>query len=442
MLFRSRAESSQSAAVALDVVSTDSLDRAGITSTAQLTTIVPALQISNGGAGSQSYYLRGVGNSTPTSLVDPGVAFNVDGVYIGRPTSVRNTFFDLERVEVLKGPQGTLYGRNSTGGAINVLPAKPEIGTTGGYLTASAGNYDTLGIEGAINLGLTDVSAARIAFTHNRHDGYLSDGTSDENGYAIRAQVLVEPQDNVTIRVAADYSHDGGNGAGSVIAGYLNSFTLAPNNRPLPRKTGYLDPRSDALFAGQYSFVAGRFGEGIDTVPYVDNDYWGFRGEMDVKTSIGVLTAIAAYRQSKLSSLDTGNGIPAQTEQEDHQVSFEARLAGPDEGLIRYLLGAYYFKEQADTNYNFNVQALASFQDINIATESVAAFGRLTIAPTDTFRIVGGIRVTNEKKQFSGRNDVIRVVCTTPGINQCPNAAFFATPAKPFLQDKIGRAHV
>jgi outer membrane cobalamin receptor len=93
-----------------------------------------------------------VGNNTVNAYSDPAIAFNYDGVYIGRPSSTSGMFYDLARVEVLKGPQGTLYGRNATGGAINVIPNRPKLNSTGGEVSAGYGNYNWLTLQGAVNL--------------------------------------------------------------------------------------------------------------------------------------------------------------------------------------------------------------------------------------------------------------------------------------------------
>ncbi len=428
-----RAESSQRAAVPLDVISSDNLERAGVTSAPQLTTLVPALQISQSGAGAQAYHVRGVGTLTSNSYTDPGVAFNVDGVYIGRPTSVRNTFFDLQRVEVLKGPQGTLYGRNATGGAINVIPMLPQIGETSGYIGATFGNYNELGFEGALNLPTSVNSALRISATSENRDGYLSDNTNDADSYAVRAQWLLEPSNEVSIRISGDYSHEGGRGNGAVINGYLDSFTLAPVLGPVERDIGLSDPATSAIFSGLYSFPAGRFGQGVADVPRIDSDFWGVRGEVDWSTSLGDLTVIAAHRESELNNLDFGVGFPAYTDQTDEQSSLEVRLASPDEGMFRWLLGAYYYQEDIESQYNFNVTSLTSFQDLETSTESTAVFGRLTFAPTDALRFVAGVRVTRDEKSFDGVDNVFRVICTNPvfPFNTCAGAPLFPFAADP-----------
>lgn len=156
-----REESSQRAAVAIDVVSGADLVSSGTTNAALLTRIAPSLvveQTSNGNV----IFLRGVGNFSVVPTSDPAVAFNIDNVYIGRPTSTTGSFYDLARIEVLKGPQGTLYGRNATGGAVNIIPEHPHPGENSGYATASYGNYNAFTGEGAINLALGENGAARL----------------------------------------------------------------------------------------------------------------------------------------------------------------------------------------------------------------------------------------------------------------------------------------
>ena len=125
-----RTESLQRAALAVSAVTGDDLAKSGITETANLGKLVPSLVVQPTG-GTTSFFLRGVGTSSQNSFSENAIAFNFNGVYVGRPTAPAGVFYDLERVEVVKGPQGTLYGRNATGGAINVLPKKPELGKFG-----------------------------------------------------------------------------------------------------------------------------------------------------------------------------------------------------------------------------------------------------------------------------------------------------------------------
>ena len=122
-----RVESLQRAAVAVTAVTGDDLINSGITEAANLGRLVPSLVVQPTG-GTTSFFLRGVGTNSQNSFAENAVAFNFNGIYVGRPTAPAGVFYDLERVEVVKGPQGTLYGRNATGGAINVIPKKAEAG--------------------------------------------------------------------------------------------------------------------------------------------------------------------------------------------------------------------------------------------------------------------------------------------------------------------------
>lgn len=211
-----KSENLQKAAIAIASVGGDTLRSAGVVNPAQLTALVPSLQVSNGNGAYANFYIRGVGNFTGNALTESAIAFNYDGVYVARPSSTSGFFYDLERVEVLKGPQGTLYGRNATGGAINVLPRQPQF-EWGGHANASYGNYDAVNLEGAINAPLAPDLAVRLTGIYNRHDGYMKDGTDDQKEYGGRLQLRYEPTSELSILIGADYFHQGGKGPGGTL---------------------------------------------------------------------------------------------------------------------------------------------------------------------------------------------------------------------------------
>ena len=418
-----RSEDVQHAALAVDVVSSQDLGLAGATQATDIASLVPALQISESGNAQQSLYLRGVGTFTANSYSDPAVAFNVDGIAIGRPSSMTGVLYDLNRVEVLKGPQGTLYGRNATGGAINIEPNLPKIGDTSGDLSLTVGNYGEVHPEAAVNLAVTDSSAARLAVTYTRHDAYQSDDTGDANDYAGRAQYLYQFNDALSMRVAGDFAHDGGRGSAGTLVALQNPFTGAFTASPLARDVGFQDPRVSALLANQYSFLSGRFFGPIDGAPLTDNRFWGFLTEITWHNPLGTLTVLPSHRESKLDDFTTSFGFGSIAQESDAQSSLEVRLASDNEGLVRWLLGGYYFHESIDAVYQFNQQALAPIQDLNTGTLSKATFARITIAPVDRFRISAGVRYTDDRKTFDGLSQVLLSACGAASpIPACPAA--------------------
>ncbi|WP_442680890.1 TonB-dependent receptor [Sphingomonas sp. ASY06-1R] len=422
-----RAESSQRAGIPINVVTGAQVANAGITQPSDLSKIVPALNVQDAGGANKTFFLRGVGNFTVNGYSDPAIAVNYDGVYLGRPTSTSGLFYDLERLEVLKGPQGTLYGRNATGGAINVLPAKPKLGQTSGFITGSYGNYDSLNLQGALNLPLSEIAAVRVSGTVVNRDGYLSDGTSDEQTEAVRGQLLIKPSSDITIRVGGDYSHSGGKGVGSSYAGkyalnfQTGAYAFVPSG--LDKSVGLFDPVAQAYRQTLFLGVAGRNAAPLDDDIYQDNKFYGFNGELNWDTDVGTLTVIPAWRKAKL---DYKFGAPAfigYIQEDDEQFSLEARFAGKRIGMFDYILGAYYYDESNKGNYTFAQQALNTYQDFRAKTKSWALFGRVTANLTDRLRLIGGLRYTGDKKRFDGQADVLVVVCTATnqfGVPNCP----------------------
>ena len=197
-----REENLQHAAVAVTALTGDQLQGSGTLHQQDLTQLVPALQVATAAGPYPLFYLRGVGNFNGNAFSDSAVAVNVDGIYISRPSSTAGLFYDLSRVEVLKGPQGTLYGRNATGGAVNVITNKPTA-DFGGEGTIDIGNHGTKNFSGEVHGALTSTLDARLAVQSTQHDGYMSDGTDDDRGRAGRLQFKFTPNDTLTLNTSA-----------------------------------------------------------------------------------------------------------------------------------------------------------------------------------------------------------------------------------------------
>ncbi len=412
-----RAENLQRAAVAVSVVGADSLARANVTQAAQLTSLVPALQVAASGA-TNLFYLRGVGTFAVNAFSDPAIAFNYDGVYVGRPSATTGVFYDVERVEVLKGPQGTLYGRNATGGAINALPVKPIIGETSGQFSATLGNYDALIMQGAANFGISDAAALRVAGIYSKHDGYLSDGTMDEDGRGGRVQLLLEPSSDLSIRISSDYFESGGRGGGASVAAIRNPFTGQISPSPLGRNVGVFDPRLQPIFASQFNFQVGRTLGPIQPGPGQDSTFWGANAEVNWTTDLGTLTFVPAFRNARLKARNAAPSFYSDFDEDTDQYSLELRFASPDEGALRYLLGGFYYEEESLVRDSFHQQALANFISGTLKTRSAAIFGRLTWHVSESLRLTGGLRYTDDRKSIDGSANTFINVCRAPA---CPN---------------------
>ena len=425
-------ESAQKAPIAIAVVKPEELTRVNVTRAEDLSRVVPALVATSSGGANTTFFLRGVGNTTVNSYSDPAISFNYDGVYIGRPNSTQGFLFDLQRVEVLKGPQGTLYGRNATGGAINVIPKRPEIGVLGGEFQASYGNYNTYQSQGALNVPIGEHGAFRLSGFSSSHDGYLSDGTGDQKQYSIRGQVLAELTPNLTTRVSADVTHQGGIGAGSFSYGTYafsapaNAYVFTPTPQLGPT-VGVHDPLTEAFVQTRFIAQAGKNSEATGSYPSLDATAWGVTNETNWTTGAGTLTVQAAYRESTIHSLSTTSNFRGFFQDEkNNQVTLEARFAGKIGTAVDYLLGAFLFDESISSKAAINQITSLPIQNYQTGTNSKAGFARLAVHATDTITLTAAGRYTDDYKRMNGLSDVYTFNCGNPNVpvntNRCPNA--------------------
>jgi iron complex outermembrane recepter protein len=398
-------ESLQKAGIAIDAVGADALEDRGITSATDLTKAVPALSIPAAAGTIASVFLRGVGNITTSSYNDPAVTPNYDGVVLGRGGGVFGAaFYDLQRVEVLKGPQGILYGRNATGGAINIIPARPELGKTGAGFNLGYGNFEAISGDAHVNLAMGENSALRVAGSWLEHDGYNRDGSDDAKRGSVRAQFLYQPSSDLSLRLAADYTDVGGVGVGG---NYIGSFLPGPTGYTfVPSGLNINEGFNSAASNAYRQTVLGAPGFGflqpMNAPQKTDSVYWGVNAELNLTTGIGKLTVIPAYRKSKDRTFFYGPGFNTGNTNEDiKQFSLETRLAGAA-GSIDYVVGAFYFNEKIKANNQYNQEFVLPILAFGHKTESWAAFGQLTANLGDKFRLIGGARYTHDNKSIDG----------------------------------------
>lgn len=407
-----RSENLQRAAISVSAVTAEALVDKGVSDVTQLSTMVPALQVGASYGGGSQFTLRGIGNVVLNLNSDTAVVTNVDGVPIGRATSIQGLFYDLERVEVLKGPQGTLYGRNATGGAINIITAKPRYGETSGFLNGSYGNYNAINLAAAINVPLGERTAVRLAGSVNQHDGYYSDGSGDERIRAFRGTIKTDLTDNVTLTFGGDYSTQTGIGFGA---------TIAINDKD--SRIGIQDPRSSAIYAGTLAAPAFSFLSPLTALrPRQNNSMWGIYANLDIETSIGTLTILPSLRRTHIDFETVASGFYTATDERDKQETVEVRLVSPNENRLQYIVGGFYMKESNVARVGFNQQYFGAYGTFAPSSRAFAGYARLTYKVTPEFRISLAGRYTTDKR--STTSDV------TSGLTLCP-PALATTPPNP-----------
>lgn len=382
-------ETAQRTPLILSVISADDLK--GISDVRQLQSLNPGLQVASGGGFTQTF-IRGVGSAVVVAGQESAIAYSADGVFLFTPSMAAPLMYDIERIEVLKGPQGTLYGRNATGGAINIITSGAKLGKVEGFVEGEIGNFDRWRATGAVNLPITDTLAVRFAGQHVEHGGYLSDGTDDQDLTSGRVRVRWEPSSAVTLTIGADVSTQRGNGPGS---------SLNPNPTNDKWLGGY-DPRADTgpFFTGGTSL----FSLPPNPAPYLKNDQWSVNAQLDVDIGFATLTILPAYRHEKADYLDYVPGFQDKQFNTTDEKTIEVRLANRSDRL-KWVLGGYYIKNDQS---NFSQVRQELFGTSFLANQgfdlnSYAFFGEATFSVSDQLRLIGGLRYTHEKTSTSGR---------------------------------------
>lgn len=376
----------QKVPVAISTFSGEQLARAGVTDVQQLNKLIPGVRVEQAGGGNASFFIRGIGSTVLNAFGDPANAFSVDGVYFSRPSGPGATLYDVARIEVLKGPQGTLYGRNATGGAFNIITNRPSQERSAD-MSFEAGNYHSIRANAAVNLPLSDTLALRVAGQATTRRGYFSDGYDDDDVKAARVSLLWNPNDAWSIFLSADYAHTGGMGAGTIAVGpgaTLTSRYVVPGS---PR-VGPSDPRvrsyaNAAALAGAPILlnVPGNtlcLGARLPTggaiplcsyplgVPgarpdgFVDNDNFGGNITLEYDAGFATLTTIGGYRGTKTNGRYY-IGPSGQAQQGDvDQYSAELRLASNDHGqALKWIVGGFYLNERQNFRGQFDSDNLA-----------------------------------------------------------------------------------
>lgn len=417
-----RSQSAQRAAISVDAVGAEELADVG-SSPADLSKIVPSIQFNQPANVYPQTSIRGVGNATLNPATDSTVGFNYDGVPITRVAGSIGLYYDLQRVEVLKGPQGTLYGRNQTGGTVNIIPNLPILNDTSGNLTVEAGNFNLRRASGAVNFPLGDQAAVRAAFNIIDRDGFYNSGLSDDVGQSGRVILRVEPRDDLTFQLGFDYHHQGGKGGGTTL---LNSTFDGTRAGPPP----YRQYTTDGQPLGGNAWIdVNERCDGVDRSPTstgsLDWDDWfyttganspcrkdsrrddtlyGLTGLAEWEIGGGTLTVIPALRVTELDSLTAG-GTNLLNKEDTDAKTLELRYASNDDGAFSYIVGAFVLDESVNSNFQIAINYPNNspvVQSIQTTTKSYAAFAAARYSVTDSLRLTAGVRYTHDDKTFGG----------------------------------------
>ncbi len=402
-----KTEDLQKASVAVDVVGSEQLANSGVKNVVDLQDIVPTVRFI--AADQMTVQIRGLGTINDNPGVSSSVGYAQDGVYLTHPPAVTPVLIDLQRVEVLLGPQGTLYGRNTNGGVINFISRDPTTDKVSGFIKVGAGNYSAFSSEGALNLPLGSAWALRVSAGSEKHDGYADDGTNDVKSWAARAKLLYAPSADFSAKLTVE-------------GGKRDSIGQGYNGMCPP---GNVDPFCAGVPWRPYS--------GFSPAPagmYNNGSVYGATLDLNANLGWSNLTSITAYRgydfyatTSPASNATTGEPNFLYTHP-DHSRSFtqEIRLASKPETRLSWVAGLFYSHESEPTYVRFdyfntilqnpaivNPPAPPNFyEQLSVPTQtdrSIAAFGDVTVPVTDRFRVRAGLRYTNEHKNADGTID-------------------------------------
>ena len=491
---RKRAESLQATPVAVTAISATDIKAAAFEDLSSIDRITPNLWFqggsrSGGTANNAQVFIRGIGQFDFIPTADPGVGTYIDGVYLGRAVGGVLNLLDIEQVEILRGPQGTLFGRNTIGGAINVTSTRPLFNSNTGFLEFKAGNDDWLEGSGSANLAISDTAAARLSFNIKDRDGY---GTSN-----IEPEIDFGNDDNLTLRGAfrwqftdefeanltADYYHQNQNSTPSNASAFTGAGLMALQSGLalfgiIPGPPSFIPggpPGSPPAFVTPNTLFPEDSAESSKNGPSRDNaDIWGVSLMLDWDAfSWSAIKSITAYRDMDMHFIDDNDGyfleVASTDEQLDQwQFSQEIQLNGEFEKLT-WVTGVYYFTEKVTSNNIVQilpglVQALEAFPapvfpvapgsvcpgtfppnicaggagnpfnlilDNNIVTynqidvENIAFYSQGTYRLSEQWSVTAGFRLTHESKDL----DRSQLLPDSSAVLKFP---FFSVPPQTF----------
>ena len=464
-----REQTLQEVPISVSVTTAETIERAQVRDLLDLQTLVPSLKVGQlQSSANTNFIIRGFGNGANNAGIEPSVGVFIDGVYRSRSAAQIGDLANIQRVEVLRGPQSTLFGKNASAGIISIVTKAPQF-EFGGGLEVSYGNYDAMVVRGNVTGPIAETLAVSIEGNYNKRDGYINVvnrgvDSNDRNRYGVRGQILWEPSDTVKIRLIGDYDK-----IDEICCGVANVV-----NGP----TG-----------GAVNFLAGGVGlvpnqpfsynvyQNFDSVNKIKN--YGFSGQIDWDlTDQLALTSISAYRagrsftnqDSDFTSADLIGDNRAKTAINTY--TQELRIASDFDGPLNFLLGGFYFKENIDiasqllfgNNFRsyanlltggayggneglirllnglpaatpttqFGAAGQGRFENFDYKDTAYSIFGQVDFEVVEDFTITGGFNYTKDKKTVSSNNSSTDVFSSIDLVRTGANAGFLpAARAQP-----------
>jgi iron complex outermembrane recepter protein len=422
-----REQSLQDVGIAVTAFTGDQIEQLGFTNTTDIVAMTPGLNytVPNAESSQINFFLRGVGLNDFADANENPVAVYVDDVYRPAMGGLSFQLFDVERVEVLRGPQGTLFGRNTTGGLVHYVSRRPTE-EPDGYVNATFADFSQVKLEGALGGSISDAVAGRLSLAMNQHDGWTENRAgpdyNETDAQAARAQLLFTPTDELGILVNGWWSENDA----SVGAWQHQATRFDANGQSVPLGPDEQDMSTDCNADG--SLDAADLRTGTDCFGYRDTDGDPWAGEFDRDGRVEVETrGLAASIDWQLGDFDVTSITAFQTverlQSEDTEASpfplvmptfaaetdtftQELRIGGESE-RFRWLAGLYYFDNEVNGHYTLDLTNLGFiFFNANYTqeTDSLAAFGQVEFDLGDQWTLIAGVRAENEEKTLDYLN--------------------------------------
>jgi outer membrane receptor protein involved in Fe transport len=426
----------QETPISVSVTSGETLENAQIRDVLDLQSVAPSLRVSQLQTSSAStFIIRGFGNGDNNFGIEPSVGVFIDGVFRSRSAAALSDLPNVQRIEVLNGPQSTLFGKNASAGVISVVTREPQF-QFGGAVEAIYGNYNNVVIKGDVTGPLTDNIAFSLDGSYNRRDGYaeivnLGVDQNDRNRWAARGQLLIEPTADLSIRAIADYSRI------DEVCCQVTTVVAGPTAGAIQ------------LLGGQFSTDLYDYNAYLNQIPINKVDNYGGSVQVDYEAGALSFTSISSYRELKnlfVSDIDyTSLDIANETRnQKVKTVTQEFRVTSDFDGPVNFLLGGYYFDESISQRSQiengsqirdfFEILAggnpadviagnpsvfngvesalglpqesifltpLLTSEQFSMDNTSYSIFGTVDFEPVDGLVFTGGFNYTDDKKDFA-----------------------------------------